>query len=216
MRWQRQVLPERTQVTRELVVSLNHKRRIFRRVRPASPADRSPRFASIVPPSGVLLAAVGGVATLLVAAWLFVRPSNAPAHAPASQRFSVTVDHIAVIDGDTLKIGDQVIRLQGIVAPSRGSSCRTASGAASDCGAAAANALAALVRDAPVDCTVQGHDAAGRAVAACRSAGVTLSEALVQSGWARVQAADPDADLRRSEDAARAAGRGIWRNPGAS
>ena len=41
-----------------------------------------------------------------------------------------------------------------------------------------------------------------------------LSEAMVRDGWAR--ALDDYAGLRRTEAEVRAAGRGIWRNPGAS
>lgn len=168
-------------------------------------------------------------------AWLFVSPSTAPAHAPADpltgQHLFAPADRLAVIDGDTLRVGDQVVRLEAIIAPARGSFCHigasgvmvvagraTATGEpdqAADCGAAAANALNALVRGAPVDCAIHGHDAAGRPVAACQSAGVPLSEALVRDGWARVQAGDPYADLRQAEAAARAAGRGLWRTSGA-
>jgi endonuclease YncB( thermonuclease family) len=78
----------------------------------------------------------------------------------------------------------------------------------------AANALASLVRGAALDCIIDGRGEADRPVADCRSAGMMLSEAMVRDGWAR--ALDDYAGLRRTEAEARAAGRGIWRNPGAS
>jgi endonuclease YncB( thermonuclease family) len=194
---------------RELAVSLNRNRRIFR-------PDRSvlPRFSGGSTTPGVILAAVGGVASLLAAAWLFIGPSDAPAHAPASQRLSAPASRLVVIDGDTLMVGDHVVRLQGIVAPARGSICRTDGEVTADCGIAAANALASLVRGAPLDCTIRGHDEEGRPEADCRSAGVALSEAMVRDGWARAEGGY--ADLRQTEAAARAAGRGVWRNPGAT
>jgi endonuclease YncB( thermonuclease family) len=200
-----------------MAVSLNHKRRIFR-----SHARSLPFRDRLLPSFGVLLAAAGGGVTVVVAASLFVRSSDAPARAPAGMHLSAAASRLAVVDGDTLRLGDQVVRLAGIVAPVRGSVCHDAGkgGAGNgearngeagrvdvDCGAAAANALAVLVRGSAVDCTIRGHDDEGRPVGNCRAGGTGLSEALVQDGWARAETAD----LRETETAARTAGRGIWR-----
>jgi endonuclease YncB( thermonuclease family) len=183
-------------------VSLNHKRRIFR-----PNASRLP-FRDRRPPSlGVLLATAGGAVTILVAASLFVRSSDAPARAPASSRLSASAASLAVVDGDTLRLGDQVVRLAGIAAPARGSVCHAAGQGDMDCGVAAANALESLVRGSGVDCTIHGHDDEGRPVANCIAGGMLLSEALVRNGWARANTAD----LREPETTAKAAGRGIWR-----
>lgn len=183
-------------------MSLNHKRRIFR----ADPWTLVRRDRGL-PPIGVLLAAAGGVATVVVAASLFVRSSQAPAVAPASNHVSAAADRLAVLDGDTMRVGDQVVRLDGIAAPARGSPCPGDSTAAVDCGAAAANALASLVRGRAVDCLIRAHDGNGRPLGDCIAAGRRLNEALVRDGWARAEAAD----LRQSEATARAAGVGMWR-----
>ena len=158
-----------------------------------------------LPAPGVLLAAAGGTATLLAAAWLFVRSSDAPAHAPPSRHVTALASALAVLDGDTLRVGDQVVRLDGIAAPPRGSACRSGTQEV-DCGAASANARASLVRGKAVDCGITGHDGHGRPVGDCQAGGVALSEALVRDGWARAQTAS----LQQTEDAARTAGRGIW------
>jgi len=184
-------------------VSLNHKRRIFR-----SGAGPVPLRMPRLPSFGVCLAAAGGAATLLAAAWLFVRSSDAPAHAPPSRHLLAPAGTLAVLDGDTMRVGDQVVRLDGIAAPPRGSVCR-GGGLDVDCGAASANALASLVRDKAVDCGITGHDGYGRPVAECVAGGVAVNEALVRDGWARARTAS----LRQSEDAARTAGRGIWGTP---
>ena len=134
---------------------------------------------------------------------------------PARRRgcmFPRAASRLAVVDGDTLRLGDQVVRLAGITAPARGSVCHgSGQGGAEkgdfDCGAAAANALAMLVHGSAVDCTIRGHDDEGRPVGNCRAGNTGLSEALVLDGWARSETAD----LRETETAARAAGRGIWR-----
>jgi endonuclease YncB( thermonuclease family) len=180
-------------------VSLNHRRRIFR--------PHAARFWSRLPALGMALAAVGGAMTLAVAASLFVRSSDAPARAPASLDLSAAADRLAVVDGDTLLVGDRVVRLEGIAAPARGSRCHSAGQADIDCGAAATEALAALVRGNAVNCTIRGHDEQGRPVANCLAGGTWLNEALVLDGWARAETAD----LRQPEATARAAGRGIWR-----
>jgi endonuclease YncB( thermonuclease family) len=177
---------------------LNHKRRIFR----SNAGTRS-----LLPPVGLGLAAAGA-ATLLVVAALFVRSSDAPARPPASSHVSAPADQLAVLDGDTLRLGEHVVRLEGIVAPARGSRCRGDDQAELDCGSAAANALAALVGGRNVECAIHGHDGHGRPVGDCVAAGNKLSIALVQDGWARADAAP----LREPEATARAAGRGVWRN----
>lgn len=183
-------------------MSLNHKRRIFR-----ANAKPLPFRGRRLPSLGVLLATAGGAATVVVAVSLFVRSSEAPAHVPAGMRLSAPAASLAVLDGDTLRLGDQVVRLAGITAPARGSVCHDGGQQHLDCGVAAANALASLVRGSAVDCTIHGHDDQGRPVGNCQAGDTRLSEALVRDGWAR---AEVEA-LREPETTARTAGRGIWR-----
>jgi endonuclease YncB( thermonuclease family) len=175
---------------------LNRKKRIF----------RSGSRALTLPSARVLFAGAGAAATGLAIAFMLIHSSDAPAQAPANGHVAARADALAVLDGETMRVGEQVVRLSGIAAPARGSVCH--GGARDvDCGAAAANALAYLVRGSTVDCTINGHDSGGRPVADCVASGVELNEALVRDGWAHAQAVS----LRHSEDAARAAGRGIWR-----
>jgi hypothetical protein len=178
-------------------VSLNRKRRIFR-----PNAGPVPLRGTALPTPGVAIAAVAGAAALLAAMWLIVRPHSAPALSHPTSRIAAPADRLAVLDGDTLMLGDQIVRLAGIAAPARGSAC-----GAQDCGAAAANALAALVRGSGVDCAIKGHDDKGRPEGDCAAGPIPLAQALVRDGWARARAAE----LRPLEDAARSAARGIWR-----
>jgi endonuclease YncB( thermonuclease family) len=200
-------------------VSLNHKRRIFR-----SEPGLLPHVTGRFPALAIWLAASGGVVTLLAAGWLSAGwssaglmsagSSNAPPHTLARQHLSVSADRLEVIDGETLLVGDRLVRLRGIVAPARGSVCQTATAASADCGVMAANALASLVRGGSLDCAIDGYDESGRPVVDCRCAGVMMSEAMVREGWART--GGEYADLSQAEAEARAARRGIWRDPGAS
>lgn len=159
-----------------------------------------------MPSLSVWLAAAGGAATMLIAASLFLGSSEAPARAPANSRITASADQIAVVDGDTLRVGEHVVRLTGIAAPARGSVCHGDGSTELDCGAAAANAVSAMVRGKAVDCTIDGHDDKGRPMGSCLAGGVSLGNALVRDGWAHAETAD----LLGSESEARAAGRGIW------
>jgi endonuclease YncB( thermonuclease family) len=116
---------------------------------------------------------------------------------------------VAVVDGDTLRLRDTVIRLEGITAPARGRTCRTAADVGVDCGAAATQALAGLVRDRTVSCHLEGRDSAGFLQAQCEAGGTALNEALVAAGFARAR---PDAPaLSAEENIARSQHRGLWR-----
>lgn len=180
-------------------MSLDRKRRIFRPTGPSWPS---------LPSRGLLFAALLGLATLGFGGWLALRPSEAPAQPPVIGRLTVDPATVAVVDGGTLRLPDVVVRLDGIVPAPRGQTCHV-EGAPVDCGAAAANRLAALMRDAPrLECQVHGHDPSGRILATCAVRDAALNRALVQAGWAR--AADDRAGLREAESQARAARLGIW------
>lgn len=109
-----------------------------------------------------------------------------------------------VIDGDTLSIAGERIRLRGIDAFERGQTCRR-DGAGYDCGKAAAAALAGLVGGREVSCTGGGRDRYGRLLAVCEAGGRELNAAMVASGWALAYGAYHIEEFR-----ARAAGAGAW------
>jgi endonuclease YncB( thermonuclease family) len=133
-------------------------------------------------------------------------PSPAARLGAPTRQLSAAPEQVAVIDSGTLRLGDRVVRLRGVEPPSH-TTC-----ADQDCGAAAANALAAMVRDTPVVCGVSGTDGLGRPYAVCQAGGTELNRAVIAAGWGR--AADDLPDLERAEYMARADNRGVWgRNP---
>ncbi len=109
---------------------------------------------------------------------------------------------VAVIDGDTLRLGATVVRLSDVQALPRGQSCA----AGPDCGGQATAMLAGLVRDQRVECRVSGHDERGRPAARCKAGGQDVNVALVATGWAR--ASSPVLDAAETE--AKRHRRGIW------
>jgi endonuclease YncB( thermonuclease family) len=182
----------------EHTVSLNRKRRIFKSNLTTSPSRRS-----FTPRLGVIAAAGGGLVTVCLIGWLFMRPTYAPALAPVTSRIAAPAAELAVVDGDTLRLGRQVVRLSGVAAPERGTPCGSV-----DCGAAAANALSALIDGHGVDCRIDGHDHLGRPLGVCQASGVELNQALVRDGWAHAI----NASLRATENDARQARRGLWQS----
>ncbi len=128
---------------------------------------------------------------------------------PLDGTITVAPEQVAVVDGETLRLHDTVIRLQGLAAPPRGLSCRGSDGSLSDCGADAATALASLVRGHRVACRLNGRDPSGLAQGRCEAAGTDLNLELVAAGWAR---ALDTSGMGQAESAARDAHRGLWRN----
>ncbi|WP_431270702.1 thermonuclease family protein [Dankookia sp. P2] len=117
---------------------------------------------------------------------------------------------VRVLDGETLRLGDQVLRLQAVQAPARGQArCRDAAGGTTDCGAAAAEALARLVAGRDLACQISGADRRGRALGTCEAGGIELGAALVAAGWA-LASGSAAPGLAAAEAAARQGGRGLW------
>lgn len=114
-----------------------------------------------------------------------------------------------VIDGDTLQIGGRFIHLHGVDAPESGQSCR-ASGERYLCGVMATMWLAIKVRGREVRCEGTERNRLGHLIAVCHVGGRDINADLVEAGWALANRRYA-LDYVDREDAARAAGRGIWR-----
>ncbi|HEY0418791.1 MAG TPA: thermonuclease family protein [Acetobacteraceae bacterium] len=185
---------------------LQRPRRIFRGS--ARPAGTGP--GGLLRGTALILLAlvVLGGAAMLIRLWV---PANLFGRATApSGHLSAEADEVAVVDGDTLRLHDTVLRLEGLTAPRRGQSCDDGAGASFDCGAAASAALAARMHGRRLSCELRGRDRTGLTVARCDAEGLDLGEAQVAAGWARAQGEAPG--LAAAEAEARGASRGIWKN----
>lgn len=115
-------------------------------------------------------------------------------------------DFATTVDGDTIRIRNQRIRLMGMDAPEIHQTCRDAFGRDWSCGVAARDRLAALISAAIVRCSPSGHDRYGRVLAVCTSsAGEDLGGTLVHEGLAVAYG-----DYKLAELNARLANRGVW------
>ncbi len=114
----------------------------------------------------------------------------------------------SVIDGDTIEVHGQRIRLHGIDAPESRQLCRL-DGKPWQCGKDAADALADKIARRPVRCEDLGRDRYDRIIARCTVAGEDLGEWLVANGWA-VAYYLYSYEYSRAEHRAKIARRGIW------
>lgn len=130
-----------------------------------------------------------------------------PLAPPTPMRLTGTAD---VIDGDTIVIAGEHIRLWGIDAPEHAQTCALASGAMRRAGERATQSLAALIGDAPVTCARLGQDSYGRTVARCTVGAVEIGARMVADGWAWDYTRYSDGAYTGKEEAARGHGAGVW------
>lgn len=119
------------------------------------------------------------------------------------------VGELRVVDGDTLVLGGQKIRLEGIDAPELAQTCRDAKGARYKCGLAAKAFLEHLTTNSPVTCQGSTEDAYGRRIAICFAGSLNLNRQMVEHGQAYAFVRYSDS-YRIDQEKARQAARGIW------
>ena len=115
-----------------------------------------------------------------------------------------------IVDGDTLEVAGQKVRLQGIDAPESAQSCRQASGHRYPCGDHATQALRTRIGPDAVTCTIEGRDRYLRALGMCSAAdGTDLNGWLVSQGHALAYRKYSTTYVPE-EGQAKAAQAGIW------
>ena len=118
----------------------------------------------------------------------------------------------SVIDGDTLEIHGDRIRLNGIDAPESRQLCRRATGEPYRCGQVAALALADFIGLATVSCEQTGRDRYKRLIATCEARGVDIGRWMVEQGHAMAYRRYSDRYVPEEIQASRDR-RGIWQGP---
>ena len=143
---------------------------------------------------------ISGCAGLLTGL-LLAAPSAASA--PALQGAA------SVIDGDTIEIRGERIRLDAIDAPESSQLCLDAAVKRYRCGQKSAFALADMIGRSVVSCEPKGRDRYKRTIAVCFKSDTNLNAWMVEQGWA-VAYRKYGIDYIGQEDDARLNRRGVW------
>lgn len=136
--------------------------------------------------------------------------TNLVAILPFSRRADPLTGPARVIDGDTIVVGGELVRLHGIDAPELDQTFRWRDQQIA-CGMMALAALEALTAGVKVRCEAVERDRHGRLVAKVFSPnGIDIGRRLVSAGWALAYRRY-STDYVGAENEARKARRGIWR-----
>lgn len=129
--------------------------------------------------------------------WRFRRAQNDP--------FPASVSGAArPIDGDSLWVGGNEVRLQGIDAPEGSQTCWHG-GQTWNCGEEAKSELVRAIGGEDVACDVSERDRYGRLLARCTAGGRDINSSMVRAGMAVAYGG-----YNKEEADARSSRRGVW------
>jgi endonuclease YncB( thermonuclease family) len=120
---------------------------------------------------------------------------------------------VEIVDGDTLRIDGERVRLWGFDAPEKHQSCRI-EGREQPIGLQATEALRSLVARGGLRCETKDRDRYGRTVADCWVGDQSIGDAMVYSGWAWALPRYSKDRFLSAQEEAEQAGRGIWAGRG--
>ena len=118
------------------------------------------------------------------------------------------IGEATVVDGDTLLIGEERIRIFGIDAPENNQDC----GDGWPCGREATSAMEELAGGKSIRCEGDTRDVYGRLIAVCYAGSLDVGGDLVRQGLALAYRKYSMAYVEH-EDEAREHGRGMWSGP---
>jgi Staphylococcal nuclease homologue len=128
---------------------------------------------------------VGRFTDLVVALGLILALATVAAVFELKRRGNPDVIGFGVaIDGDSMRLAGDEIRLEGIDAPEYGQSCRDAAGRDYACGRLARQALSRLLSRGEIKCLVSGRDRYDRKLARCYLDEQDINATLVRTGQA--------------------------------
>ena len=119
--------------------------------------------------------------------------------------------YVKVVDGDSLEIGPQRVRLLEIDAPEYQQFCFDKNEQEYDCGAKSKKHLYQLLKNAQFKlvCQTQYKDRYKRDLAECFAGGLNLNLEMIRSGWA-VAYRTKNKTYHKAEKEAKKAQKGLW------
>jgi endonuclease YncB( thermonuclease family) len=114
-----------------------------------------------------------------------------------------------IIDGDTIEMAGERIRLHGIDAPEVKQTCQRTDGSEYRCGDMATFALAEIIEKHWITCKGETRDRYGRRIAVCYAGPYDINAKMVRRGWALAYR-KYSSDYIDEEEDARGRGVGLW------
>lgn len=143
--------------------------------------------------------------TLLITSFLL----TLPAHAQENTEASIITGRAAVLEGDTVEINGQKIRLHGIDAPQHRQTCHDRRGFLYRCGLKSKTALDLFLWRNEITCHILSSDKYGRKLANCSLGQVDVADWLVRQGHA-IAFKKYSYVYINAENEAKKAKRGLW------
>lgn len=153
----------------------------------------------------VSIVAVIGVSFALANCSMEAATEQAPDQTEATSDTNQIAGIASVVDGDTIEIHDQRIRLSGFDTPESGKRCGDTNVYQS-----ASLALSDFIANRTVTCTPTGTDRYDRVTATCSVGGTDLGDQVVSQGWGRDWPRYSNGAYADEEATARAERRGLW------
>ena len=116
---------------------------------------------------------------------------------------------VYAIDGDSIKLGAQNVRLAHIDAPEYYQTCRREDKSSYNCGIKAKEKLESLMKLGELDCKTIGKDIYNRDMCECFVENININLEMVKSGWAVVYRSDEKMYLEAQKEAKQARF-GVW------
>jgi len=125
----------------------------------------------------------------------------------AEEIIADTNDKIIVIDGDSLEIGNNRIRLMGIDAPEYLQYCKDKNKKKYDCGKISKNYLKSLIQNKQITCKIHKKDQYERDLCTCYTDNININAEMIRQGHAVVYMESP---YQKEQQEAKQYKRGIW------
>lgn len=110
--------------------------------------------------------------------------SSFSAHSQEFTPISSPSDQIKVVDGDSLEIKNQRIRLIGIDAPEYSQTCKNSENKKYNCGTQSTNFLKKLIENKTVTCHPHSKDKYDRLLCTCYIGSTDINKEMVKNGHA--------------------------------
>ena len=89
-----------------------------------------------------------------------------------------------IVSGDTLTLGNQIVKLYGVAAPDISQTCADSSGRGYRCGQQSVSWLSGWLADNTIKCHILAKDDRGVLIGVCMLGPYDIGAALINSGWA--------------------------------